>query len=595
MKRIAVLPIVLFLIFLLACGAPQTEVPEMPAAETVVGIAEAETPTVMPVKPLAGNTTENRVEAIRETALAFYYHNPYVQYDNSSVLEVIGSACGRNVTALTPEGCGLDTPLFSVCSDYAHKVVKQALGFDMMGLTQERFITKRMTLIDENDPLCVFKLDDGKKAGDHTGLTETVKGIMKPGDILVFFNDETSHAGHTVVYTGDIFGDGEDTRLELSGKNLDRKTFEDPRERNGGVLRGDLLKKTMTEKWRTVNTRYAVFRPAEMAEAALTPAAQVRLRYPRMELRKEFSKISYHNVVDGETMTVTISVTNHSGGDYTELYLSDPVPEGQVVVRADGGGQLQSGELVWLLTVPAGETVTVSYDVLLHGAIGEYVKFPAGAVDGMLSTREAEFRFGAPMLTQEQQKLFFQRKEELAKLAEDCVSVTEFVDRTYELLFGVKPELPQNVGEVVSAVTKRGTYDGAACLIPAVPETDAATRIYRMLIPKCVAGSSVLPYKAHDPSTAEKTDMNNRITAYWKEYFLPGDVFFVLKDHFDIFDPENAELQLILDDFHCMVVSYYGGKPSVSFMTFFDSVQRNTLRACVIGLRPSQVGIFQKG
>ena len=572
MRRItAVLPLVLLLGSLLACGAPQ---------KTVIR---------MPVKPLAENTLENRQIALTETALAFYYQNPFVQYENK-VLTIGEPASARDNMSLTPEMCGADAPIYSVCSDYCHKVAKQTLGVEMMELPAYKFLTDSITKLPADDPLVVYKYggEDGNQ--DIGTVKRDILDTVQPGDMLVYYRK--SGSGHAVLYTGKLFDDDPSDFLECGGGHMDMNKLTDPREATGAILRNHLERYTLVEKWFERLDRCVLLRPAKLESGVLTPAAQVRLRYPHMELHKSFSRPIQQTLTPGETVTVTVSVTNHSHADYTEFYLSEPVPLG-LTASAPVGFTEQDGNMVWLGTVPQGQTVKLSYDVVISGNIGDTVTFESGFVDGMLPTRKAVFRLAHPLLTAAQEEKIRESAETILALGNSAVSTTDFVNRVYETVFGVSPELPGSFAEVLKLLTEPVEYGDEINLAIAEPKTEDARRIAAMVIPKHIAGRRVLAYGLDANGVSADFDSADSVTAYWHENYLPGDVFFSSVGSPINPDEQRVAAQIIVDRLHTVEFSYdESGAAAAEVKTFVNSIQNDMPHSVTVGLRPAQAGLL---
>lgn len=535
------------------------------------------------------DTPENRRAAMIETALAYYYHNPDIQYDNRMLLdEDIRSR--RDNSLLPPECAGSDVPLFSVCSSFCHKIVKQSLGFDMLDMKQQFFITRDISNAAADDPLVVYRYDTAVEEKDSRAVSREIWDVLKPCDIVCYYRK--AGGGHAVFYVGDLYGDGEKLVLESGGDSMNLDTGEDPRDRNGTVMLNPMETK-IDEKAINKYARIVVLRPADMAQAHLTPAAASRLRYPGLELRKMFSQSCYWDVADGETITVTISVTNHGDADYQNLVITDPVPQGQNAENVLGG-KLKNGTITWVLNVPKGETVTVGYDVTVHGAIGDTVAFESGLADGVLQTRAARFKIGGKHLSSEQEAHLFAQKDALLALAGEGLSATEFVNAAYRTAFGVTVQLPASTEALLDALIERCGDPDVPMFQAKTPQTAEETYLSDMVILNHLGGKQVQPqYLCGEYDDPQYLDVGSYVTAYWKNNYRPGDVFITVSGSGISMKKEQVCMQMILDDRSVLVYGFtLKGTPYAEIGRFDETVQKNLISRYVVALRPSQVGLF---
>ena len=90
------------------------------------GCAKEESAEVVLPKQDVADTVENRQKAIEETAYAFYYKNPYLQYDDAplSVLGKTPDGARRTSAHMynTPEMISPDQPVYQVCGGFVYHV-----------------------------------------------------------------------------------------------------------------------------------------------------------------------------------------------------------------------------------------------------------------------------------------------------------------------------------------------------------------------------------------------------------------------------------------------------------------------------------------
>jgi uncharacterized repeat protein (TIGR01451 family) len=77
----------------------------------------------------------------------------------------------------------------------------------------------------------------------------------------------------------------------------------------------------------------------------------------------------------GSELTYKIKVRNIGNADATNVRITDPIPAHTIAVSAQDGGYFTGGQVEWdHLTVPAGDSVTVTYTVRIRQNIGSVDK-----------------------------------------------------------------------------------------------------------------------------------------------------------------------------------------------------------------------------
>ena len=176
------------------------------------------------------------------------------------------------------------------------------------------------------------------------------KDTLQPGDIIVYrYADESN--GHAMLYVGN------DMIIHSTGS--DSKT-----EENGTVLYESITTTLLNpNSRRSILTKrvYVILRPL-LGFKGKIPAHTLQ----RMDLMRGIraEKLSSHkwkqSVAPGEPMTFTFRINNRSNREKT-LTITDTVPANTTYVS--GAQTVNGDQLSWSVTVPAGDTVEVSYSV----------------------------------------------------------------------------------------------------------------------------------------------------------------------------------------------------------------------------------------
>ena len=344
---------------------------------------------VLPVQ-VVEETTENRQKALIETAWAYWYKNPYVQYDWVE-LSVLGKEYGARYSAdmcNTPEMAGPQRNTYACCVYYTHLCTYHTFDYKMDNRTHAGDIHK---IVNQNsdDPLVkdltVFRYDNNPD--DPEGAVKAMnemRALLQPGDLIMYLR--TNDTGHAVMWCGDLNGDGLGDILNVDGKRYESATGVDPREdgkENGAVdINTDNFKCPSGEyfffdpkaydyvpKFRS----YTVLRVCDRPDLfQMTERAKTRFLYPGLETYYEVDGGIYSSVTKGEELTYTLTVTNNSTQDHKGLLAQIPVPEGAELVAING--QASKGKLVKLtLDIPAGETAQITITVKATGEVGSKI------------------------------------------------------------------------------------------------------------------------------------------------------------------------------------------------------------------------------
>ena len=108
--------------------------------------------------------------------------------------------------------------------------------------------------------------------------------------------------------------------------------------------------------------------------AAYTAASKLKVHKPDLDLQKyayldgdSLEELPVNTAVQkGETITYVIKITNNGNEDANGIRTIDSIPEGTELAPISEGGALNNdGKIVWKNDIKAGETVTVSFKVVV--------------------------------------------------------------------------------------------------------------------------------------------------------------------------------------------------------------------------------------
>lgn len=405
--------------------------------------------------------------AVQEVALAYYYKNPYMQYE-ARELTIQGKWSGmmRNTHYAPPEYASADSEHFSQCTDFICDVYHEAFGYAPFNHAVAPGTGTHMIKVPEDDPMIVYRWWNGSETTMEQAH-QKLREILEPGDWLSTNGilKDGRRDGHLMLYLGDCFGDGVKRVIHCCGKALDPgRSFECER-RDRVEQFGSLRFQNMEHTWFTPGERpfwdltershvgigFTVVRPimAKDFTHTITPATLSRMRYPRMAIDRRADKTKYNELVQGERLTVTLEIKNFGTEPYSRLKVVENLPENVTIVSSTGG-TVSGKSITWLLNVPADEARTVSYTVTVDAGRGEFVTFPAGMVDE-IPTRELNFVVGG-------KRLSLNRVDALRRVAlspaffdyqpKDSGDVS-FVTEFYRQKLGIRLDLPATIQEYI--------------------------------------------------------------------------------------------------------------------------------------------------
>ncbi len=472
---------------------------------------------------------------IQETALAYYYKNPYMQYEDRwpDARTILGD---EGTTPLTPrqspEETTPETPYYAVCRSLPADIYWDAFGIKTPGFDAHAFSTyakKGTCVFAYGSDVMNYTTDNTRIFTDKEEFMTTIKADMRPGDIILASREDS---GHVLLFLGDCLGDGEDYVIHswpYKGGKWSANTGLEVWEPEGAARlqrAADVIYDSgPSPNWPLNSERMiniAIFRyldDADFLATPLTDAAVTRYNKQGLDVTKTSTSDVYDTVLSGEEITIRETIANHSKEAYS-VTVREAVPEGTSFVSAastaEDPGAFSDGSVVWKVTVPAEGSVEVSYTVKVTAAEPGDLRFPAGTVS-TLPTRSVLTKIGKNRLTDaEIQTLQDNALATAEEIAAGDFADLGFVNLFYEKLFGVKVGLPENLADFMSPLydVKRPFLSIESYAIVRKKEPSAEMLSY--LIPKCELG-----FYYHNADYVTNTDRIQHIAA---DYFMPGDV-----------------------------------------------------------------------
>ena len=562
----------------------------------------------------AASSVKDFQDAIVETAMAYYYKGPLVQYDSTAMTAQSRLSHGesRISSGDPPEWAADDNTLFTVCSDFAYTVVYNACGYKLMDGSRNAITRKMAQDLDPATPGIVFYTGGATGKYDAEAAIESEK-LLQPGDVVTYYNTNKG-TGHSTVFVGDVLGDGKKYFCNSNGKKIDLKTGVDKidSERNslGGSVRLDDYSVLFYEKGAfayvgdpNAVTGFSIIRPAQAAAdkgLTLTDAAKTRLERRGLDVKRETSVKKYNSVQTGDTITVTLTLTNHGKADLKGVSVAESAPTGAAIVPAqlEGGLTASATGVTGKVDIPVDKTVTFSYNIATTAKQGETVTIPAGKVEG-LSTRPLTFEVGGKQWSEANLAVF----AETAKKADrsrfrsmERKGDLDFANAVYRELFGIELGLPaemQTLRDTLETWTKipgvsEKTFGGQMLYVKRDGDLDAdALRLKKMMIPEHQAGWAV--YVREDVNEIPDTlGAVGRAVELKEEFYQPGDIFFGYvhqsSTNRNVFEPD---VFVYLGS--KKAVGFIGDPSEVKFYSFDSSIGQLLREDVLFAMRPTLV------
>lgn len=544
------------------------------------------------------DSDEDIRQAILQTALAYHYKGKYVQYDSTAITmqHKNSSGIGRMTSGDSPEMASRDYTVYSVCSDFMYDIYKNVLNYELMG-TPRLCRTYVMTQLPKDYPAIVYKY--GGDAEKDLNAFYASEKLLQPGDIFVAYKGS---AGHAMMYAGDIYGTGTDYIIHCGGRKVDMETGADSVEANGAIW-VDKVSQYIYGKTATYNAErypdetFVILRPLNdpAIHRNLTQAAKARLQYKGIEAERFADVVKYNSLTEEQTVKITTTVTNNGSTAFSGVSVSEPMPVGAKIVDSSisSGGVLSPDGITWAVDVPAGRSVSVSYDAVVTAEQGSSVTFPISSVS-TLSTRELTFRVGGEKLT----------GENLATLNEIAAgniifcpdaSQTEFASAFYQEYFGVELPLPATISQLQSTLLEkvdvRDITEGNGNQMWRPRNRDSlseqAQKLYDMVLPEHFTGFSV--YLGDDPQAVPfSMAARNRVLNFTEASYEPGDIIlgYNKPDMMELTEEKNSFVYIYLGN--GLVAAWQDGSEA-AIQDFSSSIALCMRASFLLALRPSLV------
>ena len=302
----------------------------------------------------------------------------------------------------------------------------------------------------------------GKKYNMVTGVdTVEVGGSIKAWTIEDYFLNEASGSNYLLSR----LLEDENKRICVL-RPLDLLTVDD----GDGNPGNDVLDEEYELQLGSLNLQFSADPNNILKTSGYTiqASAYSRLAYPAMNIDRTVNTTTYGTAVTGGTLTYSIAISNESnnpdyvayrsygtgstylGTNYENLCIIETVPENTTLIDA-AGANIVGNSLTWVVDVPVGETVIVSYTVQVTGAIGEYIINDGGMVADIPSNSLTNKIGGAKLSNDALANMneFYESGTDVwnsndgYKISAGVTQGTRFAERIYNETVGIDLQLPE--------------------------------------------------------------------------------------------------------------------------------------------------------
>ena len=548
----------------------------------------------LPVSAAPDNTPEELAvmqRAVGETAYAYFRKGDRVQYDWKAMTIQNRSTIGisRLTAGDAPEVAAKDNIHFTHCAHFAYDVYWNTFHRSPAEVdARYAVVTHYNDYKRATDPDVVLKFGGNGGMTDRQEFIRLAKELLQPGD-LVNTSEDAANTSHTMMYIGNIMGDGENVVIHSSGNPSGRM------DDTNGVT----VKKTTWELFMGSGTfgfqnekvtEITILRPLAVIDySELTPAAQTRLKYSLMDITRESSIYHYAAVQTGDEIEIELTIRNGSTQEYKDLVVTDPLPVGAEIVEGSvtENGKVSANGITWTLNIPADGRARLVYKVKVTANRGETVLLPAGMVEN-IATRDMSWVVSGKSIN-----AALMETASNAKTVEGLEGDTQsmelaFAKTFYKNALGVELDLPDTLNELLDGLFNQVQAAGAGktqglMLAPKTAEEleGRFKTISEMVIKDHLTGQVVdlglLPetMKPHD-----------RVMTYFKEAYEPGDIFIVLGGDPSITVEDSKDVSVYIMDDSGRVIT--ANKTGIRTRKFDDTICLTLSSNVVIALRPIQ-------
>ena len=374
------------------------EVPEEPEEPDTVSIAN---PNGLLLEENGIAYESLAQKAVVKTAVAYWLRGNRIQYDDTRM--VIKGAPTTNGTLYrwqsgvrqTPEEYTTQYTGYFNCAAFVHDVFLSALDIEM-----GTAYTGSFAKIDDERRVFQYIPTGKETAEEKAAVKQDFYDTLKPGDVIVTRSKDGVN-GHTMVYVGEAEikyvrnlqnPDAPESTtvydcIHSTGSNYVYQSVTENSEKNGtvGIISsGHAFDPSGSRYVFTKLASLTIIRPLNTFTGEIPQNTLNRMAYMGNVIAEKLSSHPAGKTVGpGEEITFTFSIQNKNTTPVT-LSVRDRIPKYTTFVSSENC-TVDGQKLRWAVTIPAGETVTVSYVVKVNADAtpGQYIQTTLSYVGGI--------------------------------------------------------------------------------------------------------------------------------------------------------------------------------------------------------------------
>ena len=474
----------------------------------------------------SADTLSERQQALVAVAMAYYDKGHSVQYDGTTIVDSSPRAAGGRTRSTNREPPEYATPhetFYSVCSDFIDQVYWETFRYSLFASAGSCW-TGAFVNLPESDPTVIYHFERSSGKDPEEAIHE-LYALAQPGDVFTTY----STAGHSMLFLGDVFGNGKDYLLHSFGSGINAETGRDAREyksktgadvdprygangwtdgSGGGIrLTPNAESHLVSSYAKGTQVRFCLTRPLNVIDENVYPvtfASRFRVLHPRLSINRIVAeKTRFNSTLPGETLTLSVALKNSSSVGYA-FPVTEPVPAGVELLDVSEGGACENGVVRWNVQLDAGQSRTLSYTCRVTAARGAQILFAGGlvgssAADGIPSNTIPVTVGGGKLTAEDREKLASVADGAYADILASATAAT-LGETVYRSILGRRVRIP-DAAKVLSRMTKAKTFSNHKVARVFAEESEIAPedlQDFRMLVPMFHSGLHVWNEWGHE-------------------------------------------------------------------------------------------------
>ena len=469
--------------------------------------------------PAKNETLDEYQQAVRDVAYGFYYRglDKTLLYDQYGVNYQTNNYRQIRVNLKSsPEDITEQDVHYHMCTSYTWNVYYEAFknsnsdGYNLGGIKDYNFryqislANERATVYNQNVVILYFTNRDSNNnlrklfSMNDTGTDFTsdskqlinnyrqqIYNAIQPGDIILtdVVLEDGSDAGHALIYVGkdEVIDSSGDGSYNLGTKSNVTNTQQMNKVSLNKFVLSDSVEDSPRRLFSPWTREIVIVRPlneVRNSEYNISSKTRSRMTYNELVSTKLSSVNKYDTVNPGNEITYTIRLENRSETkDYSNISITDKVPDNTEFVKITGDGTNNNGNLSWTVSVPKGQTKTISYTVKVkddNSLLGTSIVSDKTSVGG-ITLKNITTLVKRTLTTEEQNSI-----KNKVKDGDSYSSSEEFINTIYPGFNFKSPNDMLNIFYDNSSITYNGSNINKRVIIAKNIKTNDTLNIFKL-------------------------------------------------------------------------------------------------------------------